>query len=152
DGKPFAIIDAKASVSGKKPKYMSKPGNTRKPGISSLLEGSGSGHNRVVQMSHEWIEKNIKRSVPKRVADTIVELLANGEFNYSRHILYTPAYSNSLLTHLGATFENGSPDLHDEHSALHYSDSDVKKFVNRAKDRERKTGKYAGATGLNREA
>ena len=115
DGKPFAIIDAKASVSGKKPKYMSKPGNARKPGISSLLEGSGSGRNRVVQMSHEWIEKNLKKSVPKRTAEAIAEILPSGEFNYSRHILHTPAYSNSLLTHLGATFENGSPDLHDEH-------------------------------------
>lgn len=152
DGKPFAIVDAKASVSGKKPKYMSKPGNTRKPGISSLLEGSGSGHGRVVQMSHEWIEKNIKRSVPKRTAEAIVEILPNGEFNYSRHILHTPAYSNTLLTHLGATFENGSPDLHDEHSALHYSESEVKGFVNRAKNREKKTGKYANAPGLNREA
>ena len=32
DGKPFAIIDAKASISGKnkKPKYMSKPGAAAK--------------------------------------------------------------------------------------------------------------------------
>lgn len=69
DGKPFAIIDAKASVSGKKPKYMSKPG------ISSLLEGSGSGRNRVVQMSHEWIRKNINRAVPPDIASIITTLL-----------------------------------------------------------------------------
>lgn len=152
DGKPFAIVDAKASVSGKKPKYMSNPGNTRKPRISGLLEGSGSGRSRIVQMSHEWIEKNIKRSVPKRTAEAITEILQSGDFNYSRQILHTPAYSHSLLTHLGATFKNGSPDLHDEHRALHYSDSEAKKLVNRAKDREKKTAEYAGAPGLNREA
>lgn len=85
DGKPFAIIDAKASVSGKKPKYMSKPGNnTRKPGISSLLEGSGSGRNRVVQMSHEWIDRNIDRAVPRDVARKIRSKSPDGARAYSR--------------------------------------------------------------------
>lgn len=151
DGKPFAIVDAKASVSGKKPKYMSKPGNTRKPGISSLLEGSGSGRNRVVQMSHEWIDKNIDRAVPRDVARKITSKSADGSRSYSRHILYTPPYSDSLLTHLGATFENGATELHDEHSAIHYSDRDVKVSVNKAKLRERKTGKHTGAEGLDEE-
>lgn len=148
DGKPFAIIDAKASVSGKKPKYMGKPGNTRKPGISSLLEGSGSGRNRVVQMSHEWIRKNIRRAVPPIIVERIIRILPAGERTYSRHILYTPPYSDSLLTHLGATFENGTAELHDEHAAIHYSVGDVKAAVNRAKLREKKTGKYTGAEGL----
>jgi len=148
DGKPFAIIDAKASVSGKKPKYMSKPGNTRKLGISSLLEGSGSGHNRLVQMSHEWIEKNIDRAVPPNIARKITMKLPNGTWPYDRHVLYTPPYSDSLLVHLGATFENGAAELHDEHAAIHYSAGDVRVAVNKAKLRERKTGKYTGAEGL----
>lgn len=148
DGKPFAIVDAKASVSGKKPKYMSKPGNTRKPGISSLLEGSGSGHGRVVQMSHEWIDKNIYRAVSRDVAKKIRSKSPDGSRAYSRHILYTPPYSDSLLTHLGATFRDGAAELHDEHAALHYSAGDVKAAVNRAKLRERKTGEYPGAEGL----
>ena len=150
DGKPFAIIDAKASVSGKnkKPKYMSKPGNTRKPGISSLLEGSGSGRNRVVQMSHEWIDKNMRRAVPPDIARKMRKKLPDGSFPYSRHILYTPPYSDSLLTHLGATFKDGAAELHDEHAAIHYSASDVRVAVNKAKLRERKTGKYTGAEGL----
>lgn len=151
DGKPFAIIDAKASVSGKKPKYMSKPGNTRKPGISSLLEGSGSGRNRVVQMSHEWIYKNIYRAVPRDIARKILIKLPDGAWPYERHVFYTPPYSDSLLTHLGATFENGVAELHDEHSVIHYSDRDIKVAVNKAKLRERKTGKYPGAKGLDEE-
>ncbi|MOA23246.1 hypothetical protein D3C78_1438540 [compost metagenome] len=130
---------------------MSKPGNTRKPGISSLLEGSGSGRNRVVQMSHEWIDKNIDRAVPRDVARKITSKSADGSRSYSRHILYTPPYSDSLLTHLGATFENGATELHDEHSAIHYSDHDVKVSVNKAKLRERKTGKHTGAEGLDEE-
>ena len=148
DGKPFAIVDAKASISGKKPKYMNKPGNTRKPGISSLLEGSGSGHNRVVQMSHEWIYKNLYRAVPHDTARRILKKLPSGAWSYDRHILYTPPYSNSLLTHLGATFEGGDAELHDEHEAIHYTDNSVKVAVNKAKLRERKTGKYRGAKGL----
>jgi hypothetical protein len=151
DGKPFAIVDAKASASGKKPKYMSKPGNTRKPGISSLLEGSGSGRNRVVQMSHEWIDKNIDRAVSRDLARKIRSKSPDGMRAYSRHILYTPPYSDSLLTHLGATFENGTAELHDEHTATHYSAGDVKIAVNRAKLRERKTGKYRVAEGLREE-
>ena len=147
-GKPFAIVDAKASISGKKPKYMNKPGNTRKPGISSLLEGSGSGHNRVVQMSHEWIYKNLYRAVPHDTARRILKKLPSGAWSYDRHILYTPPYSNSLLTHLGATFEGGAAELHDEHEAIHYTDNSVKVAVNKAKLRERKTGKYRGAKGL----
>lgn len=151
DDKPFAIVDAKASVSGKKPKYMSKPGNTRKPRISSLLDDSGRGRNRVVQMSHEWIDKNIRRAVPRDIANKFQMRLPDGSRPYSRHILYTPSYSDSLLTHLGATFGDGAAELHDEHSAIHYSDRDVKVAVNKAKLRERKTGKHTGAEGLDEE-
>jgi hypothetical protein len=151
DGKSFAIVDAKASVSGKKPKYMSKPGNTRKPGISRLLDGSGRGHSRIVQMSHEWIEKNIDRAVPREVFYKINKKLPDGSPPYSRHILYTPPYTDSLLTHLGATFKDGTAELHDEHTAIHYSDSDVKVAINKAKRRERNTGKYSGAKGLREE-
>ncbi|SFP37358.1 hypothetical protein SAMN05216229_10230 [Geopseudomonas sagittaria] len=153
DGKPFAIVDAKASISSKnkKPKYMSRPGNTRKPGISRLLEGSGSGHNRVVQMSHEWIYKNIYRAIPPDIARKVLKKLPDGAWPYDRHVFYTPTYSDSLLTHLGATFENGAAELHDEHAAIHYPDGNVKNAVNKAKLRERKTGKYPGAKGLDEE-
>lgn len=151
DGKPFAIVDAKASVSGKKPKYMSKPGNTRKPGISSLLEGSGSGHCRVVQMSHEWIEKNIDRAVPPNIVRKIMKTLSDGSPPYSRHMLYMPPYNDSMLTHLGATFESGSAKLHDEHAAIHYTEDDVKAAVNKAKQRERNTNKHPAAPGLREE-
>lgn len=151
DGKPFAIIDAKASVSGKKPKYMSKPGNTRKPGISSLLEGSGRGRSRIVQMSHEWIYKNMYRAVPPDMARKILKKSPDGAWPYARHILYTPPYSDSLLTHLGATFEDGAAELHDEHTTIHYPDGNVKIAVNKAKLRERKTGQYPGAKGLDEE-
>lgn len=148
DGKPFAIVDAKASVSGKNPKYMSKPGNTRKPGISRLLDGSGRGRNRVVQMSHEWIEKNIDRAAPRDATKKITRKSPDGSRAYSRHILYTPPYSDSLLKHLGATFENSAAELHDEHATIQNSEVDVKSAINRAKLRERKTGKHSGAEGL----
>lgn len=153
DGKPFAIVDAKASVSSKKkkPKYMDKPGNTRKPGISSLLEGSGSGHNRMVQMSHEWIAKNIKKAVPMRIYNEIRRVPSGGGYNYERHILYVPPYVPSLLEHLSAALEGEAPEDHVEHLAIHYSGLSVKSLVNRAKQRERKTGKYIGAEGLTEE-
>ena len=151
DGKPFAIIDAKASVSGKKPKYMSKPGNARKPGISSLLEGSGSGRNRVVQMSHEWIEKNIGRAVPPDIVRKVMKSFPDGSPSYSRHMLYMPPYIDSLLTHLGATFDGGASELHDKHTAIYYSEDNVEVAVGRAKLRERNTGKYPGAQGLREE-
>lgn len=99
DGKPFAIIDAKASATGKnkKPKYMSKPGNTRKPGISSLLDGSGRGRDRVVQMSHEWIDRNIGRAVPRDIAIRFQMRLPDGSRPYNRHMFYIPPYIDSLL-------------------------------------------------------
>lgn len=145
DGKPFAIVDAKASVSRKKkkPKYMGKPGNTRKPGISSLLEGSGSGHNRMVQMSHEWIRKNIDRSVPPSVARKI-KAPVNGAA-YARHIIYLPPYFESLLSHLSSAMIGGE-EAHDQHDGIHYSESDVGRFVNKAKKRERKN--YPGSLSL----
>jgi len=130
---------------------MSKPGNTRKPGISSLLEGSGSGHGRVVQMSHEWIYKNIYRAVSPEIARIILKKLPDGAWSYDRHVIYTPPYSDSLLTHLGSTFENGAAEFHDEHAAFHYPDGNVKVAVNKAKLRERKIGKYPGAKGLDEE-
>lgn len=151
DGKQFAIVDAKASTSGKKPKYMDKAGNSRKPGISSKLEGSGAGKNRVVQMSHAWIAKNIFRAVSKDTAKKIIKPPSTGGKNYSRHIFYTPPYSESLLTHLSSIFENSAPETHEEHSALHYTEHQVKSMVNKAKVRERNSKKYPGATGLTEE-
>lgn len=146
DGKQFAIIDAKASNSGKKPKYMDKAGNSRKPGISSKLEGSGTGKNRVVQMSHEWIMKNIKKAVSISLLTSIKRRNPDGTRNYSRHILYTPVYSPSLLAHLESTLEENTHQKHEEHDGLHYTEEQIQHFVEKAKTRERR--KYPGAYGL----
>ncbi|MNP75248.1 hypothetical protein D3C76_1722770 [compost metagenome] len=62
-----------------------------------------------------------------------------------------PPYTDSLLTHLGATFKNGAAELHDEHATIHYSEDDVKVAVKRAKQREKNTGKYPEARGLDEE-
>jgi len=99
-------------------------------------------------MSHQWIDKNIERAVPRDIARKVMKSFPDGSPSYSRHMLYIPPYIDSLLTHLGATFENGTAELHDEHAALHYSEDDVEAAVSRAKRRERNTGKFPGAKGL----
>lgn len=212
DGKPYAIIEAKATVDEDAPKFHRKPGNTRKPSVTSKLgvnaigdasellepreevgtesleEGKTSGSGKaggkaggksgkpgkqaprgsqpggktgdaesrkdkksakdvIVQMSHEWVQKNIKNAVDRAVA---LEFLEMGDAVYSRHLFFAPAYhSDATKVHLIAKRDKLPDDQHAEHKAFHYDDDEVKKAVNKRKTSLRK--KYGELPSLKAE-
>ena len=184
-GKPYAIVEAKASKNEDTPKFMRKVNNTRKPGIASTLgdnavtdaselieplegaagassparnrrrgtaqsgapqksaepaapDNSPAPANRVrevlVQMSREWVIKNLKKAVEKAVRDDI-ELRG-----YSRHLFYSPRYheSGSPAAHMQAKLTNQPSSSHAHHDAYHYDENKVRKAVNKRKAALRK--------------
>lgn len=190
EGKKFAIVEAKASRNEDAPKFMRKPNNTRKPGISSKLLVSGitdpseliepieqtntpdqsknkspvnGGKKKptntkrekdftkrtrdiLVQMSREWIELNITKAVSSR------NLMAQVMSSYSRHLFYTPLFHTSLSPkeHASAQLSSSDESTHQNHKAFHYSDREVKEFVNKRKKSLAK--KYGALDSLKIEA
>ncbi|WP_238418219.1 hypothetical protein [Pseudomonas syringae group genomosp. 3] len=118
----------KASVrSGKSQPTTTKAKKTTTPKTKEIL----------VQMSEEWIDKNIKKSVRAGLAIQIAS-------SYSRHLFYSPLYHPSLSPkeHAGARINSASEKSHQNHKAFHYTDTEIKAFVNkRKKSLARKNGK-----------
>ncbi|POA46986.1 hypothetical protein C1893_17645 [Pseudomonas sp. MPR-ANC1] len=182
-GEKFAIVEAKASRDEDAPRFLRRPNNTRKPGVSSKLGVSGlapsdliepiesatdtdqsktplrSGKNKpilaknkqsskpktreiLVQMSEEWIDRNIKKSVRAALAIQV-------KSSYSRHLFYSPLYHTSLSPkeHASARLNNSNNETHENHKAFHYSEAEIKAFVNkRKKSLIRKHGKLETLT------
>ncbi|QAY93460.1 hypothetical protein [Pseudomonas sp. ACM7] len=82
----------------------------------------------LVQMSNEWIQKNIGDAVSERLADQV-------SASYSRHLFYAPLYhlKQSPKEHAEARLNNSDETTHANHSAFHYTDSEIKSFVNKRK-------------------
>lgn len=82
----------------------------------------------LVQMSKEWIQKNIGDAVSERLADQV-------SASYSRHLFYAPLYhpKQSPKEHAEARLNNSDETTHTSHSAFHYADSEIKSFVNKRK-------------------
>lgn len=82
----------------------------------------------LVQMSKEWIQKNIGDAVSERLADQV-------SASYSRHLFYAPLYhpKQSPKEHAEARLNNSDETAHVSHSAFHYTDSEIKSFVNKRK-------------------
>jgi hypothetical protein len=80
-----------------------------------------------VQMSVEWINKNINASVPRDLRRDVVS-------SYSRHLFYAPLYhvSGSPKQHAIARLDGGGIS-HDKHDAFHYGEEEVKRAVNKKK-------------------
>jgi hypothetical protein len=165
----YAIVEAKASRDEDAPKFMRKPGNTRKPSILSKLKDNGmdasfllepidnepsntgkkggtplrsgkktpqpadkkptpkvNGKTVLVQMSREWIAKNIAKAVPRKLKKDV-------EYSYSRHLFFTPLYLESAEQHAKARFGKSEASTHAEHKAIHYEEQEVKDAVNKRK-------------------
>jgi len=165
----YAIVEAKASRDEDAPKFMRKPGNTRKPSIVSKLGVNGmdaslllepiesdpsnsgkkgaaplksgkkpakpsgkkqapkvTGKTVLVQMSREWIAKNLAKAVPKKLKKDV-------EYSYSRHLFFTPVYLESAEQHAKARFEKSEASTHAEHKAIHYEEHAVKEAINKRK-------------------
>ena len=186
-GKPYAIVEAKATRDEDAPKFMRKINNTRKPSITSTLGVNGitdpseliepledegqppsptqasrtsrrggaqrgqasspavstsnspvaSSRGRIreilVQMSHEWIDANLDKSVEKLAGD----IRRRG---YSRHLFFSPAYhpSGSPKNHMIAKSQGLAANAHGAHDAFHYDDAEIKAAVNKRKNNLRK--------------
>jgi len=94
----------------------------------------------MVQMSHEWIRKNIKQAVPKAISD---EILLRREKVYTRHLLYTAQWMECAREHALAlqSHTNHDESTHRNHSIPPtgvYNDEQVKGFVNKKKASLRK--------------
>lgn len=100
---------------------------------SSNVSQSGAKKTILVQMSREWIEANLAKSVGDVLARSIL-------VNYSRHLFFCPAYhpSGSPGAHMQAKLKNLPADQHAKHDALHYDEAEVRAAVNKRKESLRK--------------
>nr|WP_244997677.1 hypothetical protein [Pseudomonas viridiflava] len=123
----------KASVrTGKKQPTTTKAKQTTIPKTKEIL----------VQMSEEWIDKNIKKTVRAALAIQIAS-------SYGRHLFYSPLYHPSLSPkeHASARINGAGENAHQNHKAFHYKDAEIKAFVNkRKKSLARKYGKIETLT------
>ncbi|KPW84042.1 hypothetical protein [Pseudomonas syringae pv. coryli] len=83
----------------------------------------------LVQMSTEWILKNILQAVSVRALRRQIVV------SFSRHLFYSPLYHQSLSPkqHAAARLNNSNETEHNAHSSFHYKESEVKGFVNKRK-------------------
>lgn len=123
NGKPYAIVEAKASVTNlsilKRPldelNVLSDNTRTIKNGGRVPL---------MVQMSHDWIRKNMNRSVGRILAQSVLD------GGYARHLYYVPY--PYLKIHLEAP-SNAKEIVHAKHKGIHYSESEIKSVINTRK-------------------
>jgi hypothetical protein len=97
----------------------------------------------LVQMSKQWIFKNIRNAVLGPA------LAAQVRSSYSRHLFYSPLYHPSLSPkeHASARLGNKNDETHKNHKAFHYNEDEVKGFVNkRKKSLIKKYGKLESLT------
>ncbi len=83
----------------------------------------------LVQMSSEWIRQNLAKTVSGRL------LVGQIEASYSRHLFYAPLFhpSSSPQKHAEARVKNLNDTEHASHLAFHYTESEIKGFVNKRK-------------------
>ncbi|WP_439885251.1 hypothetical protein ACTACK_04500 [Pseudomonas syringae] len=120
EGNETASGTGKAKVSTGK----NNPVTTKKGGRSSK-----QSRKILVQMSSEWIEENLGKAVSS------LTLRAQIISSYSRHLFYTPLYHASLSPkeHASARLNGTDESTHQNHKAFHYSEREVKDFVNKRK-------------------
>lgn len=129
---PIEDAEAKTERNGKK-RNSGKHSQTPNK-VSSTPDNKVN--NILVQMSRRWIRRKIKDAVPKSL---VAPILAS----YSRHLFYTPLYHPSLSPkeHAQCRLTSSAEHAHTKHDAFHYSEIEVKKFVN---TRKRKLAKKYG--------
>jgi len=136
-GKPSATSKSKARV---------KPSEDKQRRDNSQI---------FVQMSHDWIEKNLMGAVGKSIAIDVSKKLPLNHKNYSRHIFYVAMWTESAREHAaavvsGTTANSATHINHKLQSNLHYQEGDVKGAVNQRKAALRE--KYGNLPSLQAEA
>ncbi|MGV8916747.1 MAG: hypothetical protein ACOH2R_02925 [Pseudomonas sp.] len=147
-GKPYAIIEAKASFNPAKTlgQLLGEAGDKNANDAGESLSDSGKGgglgrkkakakqerrqrNGRVTQMSTAWIEKRLTNAVRSR---TQGEIIINQ--GYSRHVLlfsvpHAAAHAEALLTHSAGKWVDSS--MHAEHQITNeWQDNQIQKVVN----------------------
>jgi hypothetical protein len=136
-------IEDETTNSGKKGGAPQKSGKRTQQPTEKKDRPKVSGKTVIVQMSVEWIAKNIGKAVPENLVDDV-------KYSYSRHLFYTPLYLASAEQHAKARFENSDATSHSEHNAIHYEEHAVKAAVNKRK--RSLTKKYGTLDSLKIEA
>ncbi|MBX8491146.1 hypothetical protein K5D42_14900 [Pseudomonas cichorii] len=119
-------IEEETASSGKRSSAQMRSGKRTPQPIGKREKPAVSGKTVIVQMSVEWISKNIGKAVPEALINDV-------KFSYSRHLFYTPLYIASAEQHAKARFENADAASHAEHNAIHYDEDAVKTAVNKRK-------------------
>nr|WP_237613892.1 hypothetical protein [Pseudomonas syringae] len=109
-------------------------GKKRKTNIKLEVDISKKKRDILVQMSREWITRNIDKAVDGR------SLAYQVMTSYSRHLFYAPLFHTSLSPkeHACAQLESLSESAHRNHKSFHYTEHEVKDFVNKRKKSLRK--------------
>lgn len=139
-------------------KPAGKPNKSSGPKTKQKVTSDNSRRDNAqifVQMSHEWIEKNLVGAVGKAFAIDIGRKLPSNQKNYSRHLFYVAMWTDSAREHAKAVLNGVTADAstHADHalpSTVHYQDAKVKEAVNQRKTTLRK--KYGNLPSLQAEA
>ncbi|MEE4129301.1 hypothetical protein [Pseudomonas viridiflava] len=104
-------------------------GKRKKAKTNREVDVSNRKRDVLVQMSSEWITRNIDRAVNGRA------LAYQVMSSYSRHLFYAPLFHTSLSPkeHASAQLESLSESTHRNHKSFHYTEHEVKGFVNKRK-------------------
>ncbi|EJM03951.1 hypothetical protein PMI18_01409, partial [Pseudomonas sp. GM102] len=122
-------IESDASSSQSKNKSPVSSGKNKPANTKREEDFTKRKRDLLVQMSSEWIAKNISKAVLGR------SLIAQVMSSYSRHLFYAPLFHTSLSPKEHASAQLGSLEesAHQNHKAFHYSEHEVKGFVNKRK-------------------
>ncbi|MDD1968838.1 hypothetical protein NPS29_26240 [Pseudomonas putida] len=146
-GKPYAIIEAKASFNpaktlgqllgeagDKNESGLNGGGNIRRKAGAGGKAGGGSGqvrqvNGKVTQMSHGWIEPRLQKAVVSKVVGE--RIISNG---YSRHVLFfsiphAVAHSEALITRSAGA--DVMPAIHAAHEVTReWHDNEIQRVIN----------------------
>ena len=112
-GKPNGSLASKRRQHGKQGEKHMSPASTS----GDNAPPPTSAEKPLVQMSHEWITKNIGTAVKN--ASIEYEIRRNGAHVYARHLFYTPFYLPTAIQHVSALRAvTGSPEaMHSSHES-----------------------------------
>lgn len=148
DANSYADNSSSGKPSGGKPNTSSGKSSSSNSTNPSKPAGKQNKTQLIVQMSEEWISKNISKAVNRSVFSIFKE---DGRKVYSRYIIYSPLYSDSSIEALkisqvpaaikdtvnhARVLMAGQAEheqLHREHAAILYNENEVRAKVNKIK-------------------
>jgi len=124
-------------ATGKNRSKVAGKHSTDNASVTAAKPSKGRKNDLMVQMSKEWISKNLRDAVGVTMTREILD-------SYSRHLFFSPLYhlSGSPEEHAAALLSGSPESSHAKHAAFHYGEDEVKKAVN---NRKRALAKKHGA-------